>query len=456
MAIKQIAHKVGIDKSIAYSSAGNIIGAFSNFLILFLVSLYLTKEEQGYYFTFGSILAIQSFFDLGLTGIMTQYVAHEQAHLVWDEDGISMVGEDKYKSRLSYLLFFCVKWYAIVATLFMITLIIAGIVFFTHYGTNDNVSWSFPWILVSIGTGVNLFLAPIMAIITGLGLVKEVMRIRFYKILLIPTISCIGLILGWNLYVLGIAAVLTAVYNICQISFSRLGAILRNIWRESITERVSYMKEIFPYQWKIALSWISGYFIFQLFNPVLFATEGATVAGQMGMSIQVLSGIGGLAMAWINTKVPLFSNLIELKKYKELDAVFYRTLKQELLVCLSLLVFFYILASYISYTHLSIGDTVLSERILPMLPLLLMILPLFANQFTFSFATYLRCHKQEPYLIMSVTMGILTMLSTLILGNYFGLYGICFGYCSLILFINTPWAYITYKNKKTEWHKHLN
>ena len=34
-----------------------------------------------------------------------------------------------------------------------------------------------------------------------------------------------------------------------------------------------------------------GYFIFQLFNPVLFATEGAVVAGQMGMTLAALNGI---------------------------------------------------------------------------------------------------------------------------------------------------------------------
>ena len=34
--------------------------------------------------------------------------------------------------------------------------------------------------------------------------------------------------------------------------------------------RVSWKHEIWPFQWRIAVSWMSGYFIFDLINPVAF------------------------------------------------------------------------------------------------------------------------------------------------------------------------------------------
>ena len=46
------------------------------------------------------------------------------------------------------------------------------------------------------------------------------------------------------------------------------------------TEKISWRKEVFPMQWKIALSFMSGYFVFQLFTPVLFHYQGAEVASQ--------------------------------------------------------------------------------------------------------------------------------------------------------------------------------
>jgi O-antigen/teichoic acid export membrane protein len=78
--IKQILNsKIGIDKAVGYTLSARIIQAFGSFVSLYLIALYLTKEEQGFYYTFGSILAIQVFFELGLNGIITQYAAHESA-----------------------------------------------------------------------------------------------------------------------------------------------------------------------------------------------------------------------------------------------------------------------------------------------------------------------------------------------------------------------------------------
>src|ERR1035437_9872245 len=112
-----------------------------------------------------------------------------------------------------------------------------------------------------------------------------------------------------KIYLLGFGSFIGGFFFLLIIA-SKYNKILINIWKTVIVEKVHYRAEIFPYQWKIALSWISGYFIFQLFNPVLFATEGAVVAGQMGMTLAALNGVQSLSMAWITTKVPLFSGLI--------------------------------------------------------------------------------------------------------------------------------------------------
>jgi O-antigen/teichoic acid export membrane protein len=60
-----------------------VIQGGGGLISIFFIASYLTKQEQGYYYTFGSILAIQVFFELGLSGIITQFVAHEFASLKW-------------------------------------------------------------------------------------------------------------------------------------------------------------------------------------------------------------------------------------------------------------------------------------------------------------------------------------------------------------------------------------
>ena len=211
------------------------------------------------------------------------------------------------------------------------------------------------------------------------------------------------------------------------------------------------MNEIFPFQWKIALSWISGYFIFQLFNPVLFAVSGPEVAGQMGVTLAALNGILSLSVAWISTKIPLFSGLIAQKNYFKLDNIFNKTLKQSLLINFSALVTFIFLIFLVREFNIKLGDVFVGDKFLSYLPLIFMAITVFLNQFVNSWATYLRCHKKEPYLLTSVISGILSSLSTIILGKYFGVLGVTTGYLiiSLALF---PWVYSIYKTKKIKWH----
>ena len=55
-------------------------------------------------------------------------------------------------------------------------------------------------------------------------------------------------------------------------------------------------------QWRIAVSWMCGYFIFQLFVPVLFAYRGPLEAGQMGISLSISNVLASVAISWVNTK----------------------------------------------------------------------------------------------------------------------------------------------------------
>lgn len=449
--LKKIASEVGIDKSIFFTSLARIIQAIGGIVSILFVARYLTGIEQGFYYTFGSIVAIQIFFELGLNGIITQYVAHEVSHLEW-KDSKTLVGEQKYLSRLSSLLHFSVKWYSYFAFVLLVTLIIAGFVFFTKYQVSaENVMWKLPWILLAIGTSINLLIAPILAFLEGLGKVKEVAKIRLCQ-------QCVGLIIVWGglflgakLFVSGINWMVGIVLILFLLVCSNFKPILFNIWKTEISERVNYKKEIFPYQWKIALSWVSGYFIFQLFNPVLFATEGAVAAGQMGMTLAVLNGIQALSLSWITTKIPLFSGLIAQKQYIQLDTIFNRTLRQSVSINGAALLLMFVMIFLIRYYHIVIGGMDLGNRFLDYVPMILMMIPLFINQFVSSWATYLRCHKQEPFLMNSIIGGVSCCLSTVLLGQCFGVLGIAGGYCFITLCMSF-WGYWIFKIKRHEWH----
>ena len=447
-----IKDKIGIDRAIFYTLLNRTLSiSTAVFTIVFIIK-FLSSDQQGYYYTFGSIVALQVFFELGLTGIITQFVAHEAAHLTLFDNG-TIEGEYKYKSRLSSLIHFCAKWYSYISVALLALLLIAGITFFSHYSDTDGTTnWEFPWILLSVGTVLNFLITPIVSITEGMGRVKDIAKYRLILLCFNPVIIWGGLACELDLYVLGIFSSFQALLMMVMIFNSPSGRLLKSFWNMDFTESISYKNEIFPYQWRIAVSWISGYFIFQLFNPVLFATEGAVVAGQMGMTIQSLNAIQAFALAWITTKVPRISGLIAQHEYEALDKLFNKTMKQ--LVCLGTLALIGFVATIYAFQSfdLQMMGMKIGGRFLPIIPLVLMAWSVFAMFPINCWAIYLRSHKKEPLMKNSMVMGILCCISTFTCGHLWGLYGIVIGF-ALLRIVSLVWVHRIYVIKRLEYRK---
>lgn len=443
--VKKWGGKIGFDITIALTVLTRLIQAGGGFISVLLIARFLSANEQGYYYTFASILAIQIFFELGLSGIITQYAAHEFAHLNFTED-FQLIGDEYYKSRLSSLLRFCVKCFAIIAFVLFFVLMAAGYYFFNKYNKGIFVNWQNPWLILSLTTSLNLFIDPILAFFDGLGRIKDMAKIRLIQKLFNIFLLLFFFTIGLKLYSAALASLIAILVNYFQILSTKRLKILKLVWKERRKDHINYYKEIFPLQWKIALSWISGYFIFYFFSPVLFATEGATVAGQMGMSITLLGGISSISMSWINTKVPLFSSLIAKQEFVQLNKVFTSTVKQ-----LAIVNFVGLTILLISVFFVQRLLPIYANRILTFKPLFMLCIVTFVNQFVASWGTNMRCYKQEPFLIASIVMAALCASSTLILGKNFGLYGMVSGYTFLTVFVSLPWAYYIYRQKTREY-----
>jgi O-antigen/teichoic acid export membrane protein len=444
--VKAIFGKAGVDGTIAFTILTRLIQAGSGVISIFFIAKFLTQSEQGYYYTFSSILAIQIFFELGLSGIITQYTAYEFAHLSLND--LELSGEEYYKSRLSSLLHFCIKWFAWLSVLTFFILYASGFYFFTTFHHGLNIDWKTPWLILCFSTALNLFIDPILAYFDGLGHVRDMAKVRLIQKTVNIVLLFVFFLLDFKLYAGGLASLIAILVNYGQILFSARVKVLKVIWKEKGKWVVNYLKEILPFQLRIAVSWISGYFIFQLFNPVLFATEGAVVAGQMGMTLQALNGISSISMSWITTKVPIFSKYIAKKEYFNLDNTFNKALKGLLQINFLLLLIFIGIVSFLKWSHLPYYN-----RFLPIVPTIILCVTCFVNQMVFSWATYLRCHKAEPFLIQSVVIAVLVALSTYFLGNRYGLYGIVSGYGFLVVFVSLIWSYILFIKKKKLWHQ---
>ena len=187
--------------------------------------------------------------------------------------------------------------------------------------------------------------------------------------------------------------------------------------------KIRWGQEVWPFQWRIAVSWLCGYFIFQLYNPVLFAFHGAVVAGQMGMSLTLANALQAIAISWIYTKAAPFGALIARKQYLKLDQLFFKALGQSVAVCGA-----GALAIWMGVIYLNWAGLPFAHRLLDPTSIAFLLSITTMNVVVTAEATYLRAHKQEKILSNFRSQSCpRRAISTFFLGRNYGAFGVVAG-----------------------------
>src|SRR5687767_14379524 len=76
-----------LDSSTAVALANRAWQLLAAPVTILLIAGRLSAEQQGYYYTFGSLVALQSFFELGFGVVVINVASHEWARLALDGEG---------------------------------------------------------------------------------------------------------------------------------------------------------------------------------------------------------------------------------------------------------------------------------------------------------------------------------------------------------------------------------
>jgi O-antigen/teichoic acid export membrane protein len=437
---------LGIDRAVAFTVVARGWSSIAGLAMLILIVKFLTPAEQGYYYTLWSLVALQVVFELGFFAVILQLAAHEAAALRLDEDG-SVSGDVEAHRRLASIVQWSVRWYAAAAALMAVCLIPVGIHFFrVHPQPGPPVNWLLPWCAVVAAVAFKFQVDPMLSLLEGCGYIPQVARVRMWQSMTSSILGCAMLAAG-----IGLFAPAAYIFGQGVAATAWLYSKRRLIWGlftyDCHNSRIDW-KEIWPFQWRIAVSWLSGYFIYQLFNPVLFTYWGATAAGQMGMALNIVNAISSVTIAWISTKSALFGNLIARKQYAELDFVFFRALKQSVALCI--LACAMVLAGdlYMRVHHLALAD-----RLIDPVPLAMLLCIPVLGQITSSQALYLRAHKQEKFMLLSLIGAVCVSCSTFLLGQRYGITGMTAGYLAVSVLVGLTSGTWTFLKYRKAWHE---
>lgn len=423
-----------LDRAVAYAIVARLWSLGSSLLTLYFIVRLISPAEQGYYYTFSSLLGIQILFELGMSVVVTHFASHSMAQLHWAGDG-TIAGDQGETDRLGALFRLVIRWYGLISLIVVTVLGPAGWIFL-HFSPGDpSVHWLLPWLLLVGATALNLFIQPLMSLLEGCQCIGQIARIRLLQVVLGSIASWITLILGGGLYVLAVWSFVTGLTGIAALAIER-GPFFRQMRaRAAGGASLSWRREIWPFQWRLAVSWVSGYFIFQLLVPVIFATRGAVEAGQLGIGLAVSGALMNVPLAWFNTRVPMFGQLIARRDYAQLDRLWERT-------TLFTMVLFGAGAVVIAAAVyvLQALETKVGARFLPSTLLGALLLATGANYFMIVQAAYLRAHKEEPFLTVSVIYGVLVTLSTFVLASITGTSGVIYGYLVCAILCGCVWG----------------
>lgn len=408
-------------------------GILAGAATVFLLPLWISPTEQGYYFTFGSVLALQIFFELGLNQIVMQLVSHEVAHLTETADG-RLTGEESHLGRLSSLARLISRWYGVAAILFAVIGGIAGAIFFSQKGTEPLSVWLGIWVVLVSATAANLWLSPGLAVMEGCGKVGQVARLRLVQSVLGYAILWATLLSGGGLWATTVVPVVSA---LCTGYWLKAHGNMLH-WLSSravdIKNQLSWRKDVLPLQWRIALSWASGYLIFNLFTPMVFSHHGAIEAGRLGMALTVFSAISTIGMSWVNAKAPNFTMHIARGERRELNSLFKALFIRSTVAIALTSTGFVLVAWYLSQIGLPLMLRIASPSVLAVLAIVTSV-----NSMVFAMAIYMRAHREEPMLIQSIVVGVM-IAAAVYMGSIYGVLTMILLYMAVCVLMGLPWT----------------
>lgn len=431
------------DRAVVFGVLNAFRGMVTGPVTALVIGAYFTPELQGYYFTFSSLLALQVFLELGLGQVIIQFASHEWASLNIDQDG-HIVGSQDAQSRLVSLGRMAFGWYGVAGCLLTVGLSFTGYMFFAQ-SKQPPFDWIFPWLVLCVVTGLRFCIVPFWSLLEGANQVSRVYAYRLVEGVLTALIVWIAIVLDAGLWVPTLSTLvglsLSAMFLIFR--YRRFFSVFMS---PSVGPRIQWRRELWPLQWKIALSWLSGYFSFSLFTPVMFHYHGAVVAGQMGMTWALAGAVSAVSSTWVYSKIPRLGIMVAKREFGVLDRLIVRlTVAAVSVACVMSL------GIWIGLVLLNSWGHPLASRVLSPLPAGLFLLATVLMQVSIPQSAYLRAHKKEPFLGLSLASGVLIAFATWFLASQLNVTAVAAGYLcvvSVMVLVGT----VIWNRCKSDWH----
>ncbi|MCP4505361.1 MAG: hypothetical protein GY826_03075, partial [Fuerstiella sp.] len=286
--------------------------------------------------------------------------------------------------------------------------------------------WAVPWTSLVALTGMQLALLPLTSILEGCGQLPTINRIRFWQGVAGSAVVWAMMYAGFGLWALsGSAAV-----RLCGETYlvrSRFGPFFRSLRDADAGQQIDWKTEVVPLQWRIAIQGTLHWFATHLAGLVIFKCHGEAMGGRFGLMWTVLTAMQSASMAWVETRRPLFGQLIAEQNYEELDQLFFRLSRYSLLL-IAIGGTLFTAGVYVVNSFPNTVFTQIASRVPDAWSTGVFSMAFFALQPALCTNIYVRAHKRDPFLIPAVVSSLTVAVLVFWLGRAYGIVGSGYAY----------------------------
>jgi hypothetical protein len=250
----------------------------------------------------------------------------------------------------------------------------------------------------------------------------------------------IAILSGLNLYVLAVTSGTGAILGLTFLGIACAPFLRVARQARGRSTGFSWRYEFWPQQWRIALSWICGFFMYQSFVPILFYFQGAVVAGRMGASLQVYNAASAVASSWVYARGPQMGILGASRKLPELRTIIRNTVVRSTVAaagCSVLILCGLATLHFFNYK---------ADRFIGLGPLAVLLFTLVILQRTSVETLAVRFQKVEPFVINSIASAALVLVSNVVTSRYWGVPALCTSFALIACVVHAPWIHKIYSS----------
>jgi hypothetical protein len=251
--------------------------------------------------------------------------------------------------------------------------------------------------------------------------------------------------LHYSILAYGLAQAISLLLVVLFAVRTKIFRIIKNIYSgySKIVE-IDWFNDVFPLQWRIALSAMSSYFIYQITDLFAFKFQGPVIAGKYGFTMSILNGIMIVSGVWSGSRAPLYAKFVANKDILSLQSLFQKTFVSIVLTFTFLGIGFYgFKLIVVDNFHLLFDKRFLENKDIAIL-LVCSLLSVTVG----GVASYCRANKQEPFLAPAVFGAVWSTIMGFIALKYYTINVFCICLVLTNICIGLPWAYTIYRKSK--------